>query len=143
MAKKDHYTIKQVESALIAIKGLLSLAADRLGCSRECVRQYTKRYAQLAKVRDEARSKLVDTAELALESAVIDKAGWAVCFTLKTLGKDRGYVERQEVKVEFVMLEAAKAAMQDFLAQNPKVRAKTIAPIYAEAFGVQESALIQ
>lgn len=97
MPNKEQYTVAQVEAALIATKGLLSLAAERLGCTRECVRQYTKRHEHLAQVRDEARSKLVDSAELALESAVNGQAGWAVCFTLKTLGKDRGYIERSEV----------------------------------------------
>lgn len=97
MAKIEQYTVGQVEQALIATKGLLSLAAERLGCSRECVRQYTLRHEHLMQVRDEARSRLVDSAEMALESAINNQAGWAVCFTLKTLGKDRGYIERSEV----------------------------------------------
>lgn len=45
---------------------------------------------------DDARGILVDKSELALESAIGAKEAWAVCFTLKTLGKDRGYVERTE-----------------------------------------------
>lgn len=97
MAGKQQYTVEQVEGALRATKGLLSLAAERLGCTRQTVTNYVNRYKSLQKVRDEQRAHVVDTAELALMNAILDKQGWAVCFTLKTLGKDRGYVERQEI----------------------------------------------
>lgn len=88
--------LEEVKQALTATKGLMSLAAERLGCNRQYLYEYVKKHG-LESIRDEARAKMVDTAEIALESAVLDKQGWAVCFTLKTLGKDRGYVERQEI----------------------------------------------
>ena len=34
----------------------------------------------------------------ALDRAVIKGEGWAITLLLKTLGKDRGYVERKEVE---------------------------------------------
>ena len=37
-------------------------------------------------------------AELALYKAIQDGEGWAVCFYLKTQGKQRGYIERQEIE---------------------------------------------
>ena len=46
---------------------------------------------------DTQRGKLIDKAELKLEQAVMNGEPWAVTLTLKSLGKSRGYVERQEV----------------------------------------------
>lgn len=92
----EKFKVSEVESALIATKGLISLAGEKLGCNRETIRQYVLRHPELAAVRDEARARMIDTAEIALESAILAKQGWAVCFTLKTLGRDRGYVERVE-----------------------------------------------
>ncbi|MEI8016283.1 MAG: hypothetical protein D4R81_07615 [Nitrospiraceae bacterium] len=39
----------------------------------------------------------LDEAEAALHKAVMRGEAWAVCFTLKTQGKGRGYTERLEV----------------------------------------------
>jgi len=43
------------------------------------------------------RERRIDIAETALDRAVIEGEAWAVCFTLKCIAKDRGYVERQEI----------------------------------------------
>lgn len=63
-----------------------------------------KRVPSVQQVIDESREGLVDLAELSLRRAVvgdtkagIEPAGWAVALVVKTLGKDRGYIERQEV----------------------------------------------
>lgn len=42
---------------------------------------------------------MCDNAESALNRAVINGEAWAVCFTLKTQAKDRGYVERVQQEV--------------------------------------------
>jgi hypothetical protein len=46
---------------------------------------------------DAEREEIVDYAEMGLRGAVLNKEAWAIAFSLKTLGKSRGYVERQEV----------------------------------------------
>lgn len=96
---KDRFTKEEVSAALVATKGLMTLAGERLGVSAQTVYNYLKKYPELYEVRQEARTKIVDAAELALESAVLEKQGWAVCFTLKTLGRDRGYAERVTIDV--------------------------------------------
>ena len=53
--------------------------------------------AFVKQVIDDSRDELVDIAELALRSSVTSQEPWAVALVLKTLGKNRGYVERQEV----------------------------------------------
>ena len=46
---------------------------------------------------DNARGELIDISEQKLRAAVMNGEPWAVAMVLKTLGKSRGYVERQEV----------------------------------------------
>ena len=53
-----------------------------------------KQSARLREVLDDQREEFLDIAEASLKRKVIEGDGWAVCFTLKTLGKARGYVER-------------------------------------------------
>ncbi len=75
---------------------MIARAARSLCCTPQTVRNYLERYPALAQVMAEERELIVDTAELKLHSAVRRGEPWAVCFTLKCLGKDRGYAERQE-----------------------------------------------
>lgn len=92
-------TKKQAEQALKATAGKVFLAADRLGCSFQTIYGYMHRYPEIQALVDEERGKLVDTAEIALKRAVIDGEAWAVCFTLKTLGYKRGFIEHHEHEV--------------------------------------------
>ncbi len=93
---KLRYTRDQVVNALEECKGMIYLAARRLGCHPNTVSNYMRRYPAVRDVVTAKRGEMVDTAEIALHKAIQGGEGWAVCFTLKTLGKERGYVERQE-----------------------------------------------
>ena len=97
MAGKQEYTSEQIIKALQDTDGLVSLAAKKLGCSPQTIYNRAKSVQSVQQTIDDARDSLVDYAVLALRSAVLSKEPWAVQFTLKTLGKGRGYVERQEV----------------------------------------------
>lgn len=76
---------------------MLSVAARRLGVSYETLRKYVHKYPTLAKAVREAREETTDMAELALFKKIQEGEGWAVCFYLKTQGRNRGYVERHEI----------------------------------------------
>jgi hypothetical protein len=89
-------TDTSIETALIAARGNVSYAASSLGVSRNAIYAHIQKNPQLAQVLTDAREAIVDAAENALMAAVVAKQGWAVCFTLKTIGRDRGYVERVE-----------------------------------------------
>ncbi len=78
--------------------GLVSLAAKRVPCSQTTIYQRAKDVQAVRRAIEECRAELVDYGELALRKAVIDGEPWAVGLVLKTLGRDRGYVERQEVE---------------------------------------------
>ena len=77
--------------------GNLSAAARFLGCSRNTISRYIDTYSTVQAVADEERETLIDFAENQLFQQVKDGNITAIIFTLKTIGKHRGYVERQEV----------------------------------------------
>ena len=78
---------------------MVFLAAQILGCSHVTVYNYAKRYPSVQKAIDANRGEVIDAAELALYDAVLAKEHWAVAFTLRTIGRDRGYVEKQALDV--------------------------------------------
>jgi hypothetical protein len=88
---------EEVARALTASHGLVSVAARQLGCSRLAVHRHIKRSALVRQALEDAREALLDLAEASLYRQVAAGEGWAVCFILKTLGRDRGYVERREI----------------------------------------------
>jgi hypothetical protein len=87
-----------VEAGLHKHGGNMAAVARAHGVRRQSVWEYVQaRPALLAAVRD-CREGLKDDAEAALLKAVKRGEAWAVCFFLKCQAKDRGYIERQEVK---------------------------------------------
>lgn len=99
------YATGAIVEALRDADGLISLAARRLGCSTSTIYRRAERAPSVRQVIDEARAELVDEAEAALRAAVENGAPWAVALVLRTLGRDRGYVERQELATTGVTAE--------------------------------------
>ena len=99
MTTQQRYTASQVVEALDRHKGMVYLAADALGCSHQTVYNYAKRYKSVQEAIDRNRGQVLDTAELALYNAILNKEHWAITFALRTIGKDRGYTERQEQEI--------------------------------------------
>ena len=99
MARKPRYTQKQIEEALVNMSGNVSAAARSLGLQRHRLHQIIVKSEQLQQVVHDARQSMCDNAESALNRAVINGEAWAVCFTLKTQAKDRGYVERTQQEI--------------------------------------------
>ena len=97
MARPRRYTREQVEQALQECRGLLFLAAEKLGCQSKTVIAYMHRYPVLYQIVQELRGRRVDLGEAVLDKAVMAGEPWAVMFLLRTQGKDRGYVDRVEV----------------------------------------------
>ena len=95
MAEK--YTANQMIEALREKHGNLSAAARFLNCSRNTISRYIEKYPTVKAVADEERETLIDFAENQLFKQVQEGNITAIIFTLKTIGKHRGYVERQEV----------------------------------------------
>lgn len=91
------YSPETMITALRSAHGLKAVAARKLGCDRNTVDSYCKRFKTVAAVIEQERESMKDDAEDSLYQAIQDREAWAVCFFLKTQAKDRGYVERQEV----------------------------------------------
>lgn len=94
---RTRYTNAAIIAALHENHGLVSLAARNLGCDRGTIYKRAKKHPTVQQAIDDARDLMTDEAESALYKAIKRGEAWAVCFYLKTQGKARGYVERQEV----------------------------------------------
>src|SRR4029453_6715839 len=103
MADKPHYPEDQVIEALMATGGRIYLTAERLGCHANTVQNYIKRSPQVREALAHARGRRAPRA--AGPPGQVDQAGeqgqpWAIVYTLKTLGKDRGYTTRMPDRQE-------------------------------------------
>lgn len=115
--------IEQFEQIANACGGILSDIAANFKVARNTVYAWCENDPEFKQVLDDSRERFVDLAESNLRKLVagvpaIEKdengekrfAGWierpsetAIIFTLKTRGKKRGYVERQEVAADVNM----------------------------------------
>lgn len=86
-----------VASAITELKGNLAAVASRFNVARSSVVEFVQKHATLMSVLSDARESRTDLAEDKLGAAIENGEAWAVCFYLKTQGKSRGYVERQEL----------------------------------------------
>lgn len=93
---RTKYKPEVIVEALNQSNGLISLAARRIGCDRMTIYNYRDRFPEVAQAITDQREQMTDVAELSLFNQVKNGEAWAVCFYLKTQGKNRGYVERQE-----------------------------------------------
>jgi hypothetical protein len=126
MAGKPKFTSARITEALIRCKGLIYLAAKELRCDPSTVHRRIQRNEKLKGIVERERGEFCDTAELALLQAVLRGEAWAVCFTLKTQAKHRGYVERSEVRQEsrVTLTTSAEALTDDELAAIATGRGK-------------------
>ena len=90
-------TNAQVIEALRATGGFISLTAQRCGCSPRTIHRRINASAKIQEELHHIRDKKLDLAEVKLIEALNNGAPWAICFYLKCQGKQRGYVERQEI----------------------------------------------
>jgi hypothetical protein len=111
MANKPKYTAAQMSDALAQTKGMVYLAAQRLGCDVNTVLRYCKRYPSVEAVKQAARGEILDETELRLWAAIRRDEPWAITFYLKTVGRSRGYGERLDLNVS-IQAAAQKVAAE-------------------------------
>ena len=98
MSKVNGHTAEEVIQAIEDAHGILTVAASKLGISRVTIWRYCKRYPTIQLAYETERDKWIDMAEGQLMKAVQKGSIPAIMFFLKTVGRNRGYVERQEVE---------------------------------------------
>lgn len=109
-AKRRHrqkYSTRQIKEALEASHGLVHIAAARLKCHHSTIYRRMETDRKLRDVVRDLRGEIVDIAMEHMYQALLAGEMWAIVYTLRTFGKDRGYTmepERQKepnVKVVF------------------------------------------
>lgn len=80
--------------------GVVSNACEKVGMSRTTHYEWMKDDPEYRAKVNELSNKALDFAESKLHELIKRGNTAAVIFYLKTKGKERGYVERQEVRVE-------------------------------------------
>lgn len=89
---------EKIIEAIRAKRGLIAAAARALGVDRKTIYKHMHASEAVREAVKDARELMTDTAEAALYKAINEGQAWAVCFYLKTQGKDRGYIEKQQVE---------------------------------------------
>jgi hypothetical protein len=98
MARPRVYSDARIIAALKKKKGLVFLAAASIGCDPDTIYDRAKNTPAVAAMIRAQRGQVVDAAEEKLFAAIKRGAPWAIALTLKTLGKDRGYLDSKEVR---------------------------------------------
>lgn len=102
------FTADQVIAAINKSKGLVSYAAQMLGCSVRTVHYYIERYPTVRAARDESRNTVSDLCELRLFSAIDRGESWAIQFYARTQMRDRGYGDLSRSEIALKVTEAPK-----------------------------------
>lgn len=88
--------ITEIEAVLRAKAGNMSQAARALGVTRQAIQARVRKSEYLRSVVEAEREGLVDLAESVIRRNIERGDVASTIFVLKTLGKNRGYVERFE-----------------------------------------------
>lgn len=101
VGERAQYPKEVFVQAIAGSFGIKSTIAERVGCHRNTVENALERWPELRDLLDAQRSGLVAAAvsALAVDVRSPESKGHqqAYMFVLKTLGKDEGFTERQEV----------------------------------------------
>ena len=102
MAGTKKFKPEQVVAAIISENGVLSGAADRLGCDVRSVYNYRDEFNEVAQAIEDAREnhdcELLDKAERNISEAIDAREAWATKYVLSTKGRSRGYTEKTEIE---------------------------------------------
>ena len=95
--KRDNTALRIIE-AIKQSDGLLTDAAKKAHVGYTTLWRYTKDYPSVEQAVKEAKETMLDFAESKLYVNIKAGDNTAIIFFLKTQGKARGYIERQEIE---------------------------------------------
>jgi hypothetical protein len=89
-------TDAQIIEAIRNSRGLIAVAARKLGVSRRTVYNRMEKSEDIREALDEARDFVLDVGQAKLYQAVENGESWAIQYLLTTLGKSRGFTTKTE-----------------------------------------------
>lgn len=89
---------KTIIAALKATAGMVTYAAKKLDCDYTTLYGWIRRSSQLQKALQAIKESHIDLAETKLLQNVKDGDPGSIFFMLKCLGKNRGYIEKQQIE---------------------------------------------
>ena len=92
-----------VITKITELAGNMTMVAKSLGVSRQAVYSFMAKHPNIKEALDESRERMLDNVESALYNQALAGNTTAMIFFLKTQGKGRGYIERQEIAPQWVM----------------------------------------
>lgn len=97
-ANKTLQTKRQLIDAMEQSLGVVTAACKMVGISRVTYYDYYNNDPEFKKAIDELQNVALDFAESQLHKQIREGSTSATIFYLKTKGKNRGYIERQEIQ---------------------------------------------
>lgn len=91
----NKYSVDDIVDAITECHGLLTVAAEKVGCNRVTLLRRAKTSKKIRDAIELARDKMGDNAEGRLFTAINRDERWAIELYLKTQCRDRGYFEKQ------------------------------------------------
>lgn len=99
-SKKRELKALKIITAIKESKGLLTMAARKSGIGYTTLWRYTQDFPSVRQAVEESKESMVDFAEGKLFEKISKGNTASIIFYLKTQGKRRGYIERQEISGE-------------------------------------------
>jgi len=100
MATKSNILKNNLLEALEQSLGVVTTACKIVGCNRSTFYKYYNDDKKFKEAVDELQNMTLDFVESQLHKQIKDGNTTATIFYLKTKGKKRGFVERQEIQME-------------------------------------------
>lgn len=95
--EKKGYSMNTVLEAIEGSGGVMLGISKRLGCNWDTARRYVNKWETTRKAFDAEKQKILDLAESTVYKAIKDGDVQSAKWVLATLGRDRGFSERQEL----------------------------------------------
>lgn len=99
MGRNNRVSKERFKKALEGSYGVQTIIAKKLGVGRSAITNFLNKNDDMRELCNQEREKIIDIAENRLHSAVNKGQKWAVKMLLSSIGKNRGYVEKQEIEI--------------------------------------------
>jgi hypothetical protein len=99
VTKSNNIKKEAMINALVEALGIVTMACKKVGIARKTHYEWYKSDPKYKEAVDDVLEIALDFAESMLHKQIQDKDTTATIFYLKTKGKKRGYIERQDIGI--------------------------------------------